>query len=144
MRRRVLSTGLLFVAALSGNPRQAQNERTVWDGVYSQEQAGRGATGYAGTCASCHREDLRGDNTAPALIGVSFTFLWGDMSLGALLSKIQTEMPTDRPNSLPTANYIDILAYILEANGFPAGEGDLGPDATALERIRITASPPQP
>ena len=62
----------------------AAQTRTVWDGVYTDAQAERGRAAYQQSCAACHREDLRGDSTAPSLVGESFTFLWGDMEVGEL------------------------------------------------------------
>jgi len=50
------------------------------------------------------RDDLRGDNTAPSLVGESFMFLWGDMEVGELSAKIQKLMPPERPGSLPRRN----------------------------------------
>ena len=142
MTLRILSISLVLTASgavfVADAPAQ---DRTVWDGVYTTEQAMRGEAGYAQACASCHAEDLRGDSNSPSIVGVSFTFLWGDMSLGALFTRIRTGIPTARPNSLPGQTYLDILAYILEANEFPAGENELGSDPASLEQILIAASP---
>ena len=112
---------------------------SVWSAVYSQRQAERGAAKYLETCSSCHSEDLRGNSNAPSLIGSSFMFLWANRSLGDLFTSIQTLMPTNAPNSLPTQSYLDILAYIMEANGFPASENELLADPALLGRIMITA-----
>jgi len=68
-------------------------------------------------------------------------FLWADRSLGDLFSSIQTLMPTNAPNSLPAESYLSILAYILEANAFPAGARELVANPDVLGRIRITAKP---
>ena len=114
---------------------------TIWDGVYSERQAVRGASEYLEACSSCHSADLRGNSNAPSLVGSSFMFLWADRSLGDLFSSIQTLMPTNAPNSLPTQSYLSILAYIMEANAFPAGEREMVADPEVLGRIRITARP---
>jgi quinoprotein glucose dehydrogenase len=113
-------------------------QRTVWDGVYTDAQAERGRTAYQQACVGCHREDLRGDNTAPSLAGESFAFLWGDMEVGELSARIQKVMPPDRPGSLPAQTYVDIVAFILQKNAFPSGTGELGADPSALH-ILITA-----
>ena len=99
-------------AAESGNS-VGESGSTVWSGVYSERQAERGAAEYRETCSSCHSEDLRGNSNAPSLIGSSFMFLWADRSLGELFTNIQTLMPTNAPNSLPTQSYLDVLAYII-------------------------------
>jgi hypothetical protein len=94
------------------------------------------------SCVSCHREDLRGDNTAPSLVGESFLFLWGDMSVGELSARIQKIMPPDRPGSLTPQTYVDIIAFILQKNAFPPGNAELGINPEALEQIRITTGRP--
>ena len=120
----------------------AAQPRTVWDGVYSDVQAKRGRAAYQQSCIGCHRDDLRGDNTAPSLVGESFTFLWGDMEVGELAAKIQKLMPPERPGSLPAQTYTDIVAFILQKNEFPAGDQELGADPGSLHAL-ITATPPK-
>jgi hypothetical protein len=146
--------GLLLVIAVSmvhpltascATPQaaQADGQRTVWDGVYTEAQAERGAVQYTESCAGCHAADLRGNTTSPSLVGVSFAFLWGDRTLGELFGKIQQLMPTDRPNSLPAQTYRNILAFILRANSYPSGEQELAADG--LDQILISAKPePRP
>jgi cytochrome c len=118
---------------------QADAQRTVWDGVYTEAQAERGAVQYTESCAGCHAADLRGNTTSPSLVGLSFAFLWGERTLGELFGEIQRLMPTDRPNSLPAQTYRDILAFILRANSYPTGEQELGADS--LEQSLITENP---
>lgn len=113
-------------------------QRTVWDGVYTDAQAERGQAAYQQTCIGCHRDDLRGDNTAPSLVGESFMFLWGDMEIGELSARVQKLMPPERPGSLPAQTYSDIVAFILQKNAFPAGVNELSADPGALH-ILITA-----
>lgn len=113
-------------------------KRTVWDGVYTDAQAERGRTAYAQACASCHADDLRGKSTAPSLIEESFTFLWADMSVGDLFERTRMLMPSDRPGSLPSATYADIIAFVISKNGFPSGSIELGTDVAALKQIVIT------
>ena len=93
-------------------------------------------------CASCHAEDLRGKGTAPSLVEESFAFQWADTSVGDLFVRTRTLTPSDRPNSLSSQSYIDIIAFILESNKFPPGEKelDVGPDA--LRQILITTRKP--
>ena len=113
----------------------------VWDGVYTEDQARRGATGYDGACSSCHSANLRGNSNSPSLIGSSFLFFWADRPLQELFTAIRTQMPTNAPNSLPVQSYLDILAFIMEANDFPAGDSELVADPAVLGRLLITARP---
>ncbi len=118
--------------------------RTVWDGVYTEEQARRGCTEYMRACASCHAEDLRGNGTAPSLVEESFSFLYGDTPVGELLDRIRTQMPQDRPGSLSGQSYRDIVAFILQSNKLPAGERELDADPEALRQVLITTKRPGP
>ena len=117
----------------------AADQQTVWDGVYNEAQAARGEVLYTESCSGCHAPDLRGDNTSPSLVGMSFTFLWGGSTLGELFNRIQERMPTDRPGSLSDRTYRDILAFLLRANSYPAGTQELEPDL--LNQILISANP---
>ncbi len=134
----ILILGLVCTSAVNV-PTFAQSKSSVWDGVYSEEQAKRGVTVYQEACAACHGVDLRGDSNSPSLIGVSFMFLWEDRSLGELLTKIRTEMPPANPNSLPNESYVDILAYVMQVNSFPAGKDQLEPGK--YHQILITGKP---
>ena len=129
---------VLLVVALIGSAIDGQEpKRTVWDGVYTAAQAERGRSAYAQSCASCHADDLRGRSTAPSLVEESFAFLWAEMTLGDLFERTRMLMPSDRPGSLPAASYADIIAFIAQKNGFPAGSTELGTDVNALKQILI-------
>ena len=121
---------------------KASTGRTVWDGVYTEEQATRGQTQYMQACASCHARDLRGGSTAPSLVEESFSFQWDAATVGELFVRIRTLMPSDRPNSLPAQSYRDIVAFILQSNKFPPGEKELDGDPDALRQIVITMKRP--
>lgn len=140
----VIAISLVHPMAASGlQATQADGQRTVWDGVYTEEQAERGGVQYTESCAGCHAPDLRGSTTSPSLVGMSFTFLWGERTLGELFGEIQQLMPTDRPNSLPAQTYRNILAFILRANSYPPGDQGLEDDI--LDQIIISAKPePRP
>ena len=138
----IFALSLMRPATASGVTLQAAPadvERTVWDGVYTEEQAERGKVPYTEACAACHAPDLRGNTNSPSLVGQSFAFLWGGSTLGELFGRIQQLMPPNRPNSLPAQTYRDILAFILRSNIYPAGEQELTADG--LDQILITAKP---
>jgi mono/diheme cytochrome c family protein len=130
---------IVAVLAVCGSQGLASAERTVWDGVYTDEQAQRGRSAYVADCASCHAEDLRGSSTAPSLVEESFAFQWDNTSVGELFVRIRTLMPSDRPNSLTPQRYRDIVAYILQANKYPAGEKEIDTELDALNQVLITA-----
>ena len=137
--------GVALAAAVVITVAAQESKRTVWEGVYTAEQAERGRIAYAQSCASCHGEDLRGRSTAPSLVEESFLFLWSGMSVGDLFERTGMLMPSDRPGSLPRGTYADIIAFIAQKNGFPTGSVELGVDVVALKRIQIVEKrPPTP
>jgi len=129
-----LSLGMTTIAATSNS----QSNATIWDGVYSVEQAARGKEVYNVSCVSCHAADLRGDSNAPGLTGMGFMFLWEGRSVGELYSTIQSQMPSENPNSLSAQRYRDVVSYILQANNFPPGNEDLSSNVDLLNAISIT------
>ena len=99
--------------------------------IYTTGQASAGRAAYQTSCAGCHRPDLAGANEAPQLAGANFVSAWRDRTTRDLLNYMTTAMPPDNPGSAGNEAYTNILAYILQANGAPAGSQALTP-ATAL------------
>jgi mono/diheme cytochrome c family protein len=114
---------------------------SVWDGVFSAAQQKRGEGLYAKECSTCHGEKLKGGEGAPALVGADFITNWSTGSLSDLFDKVSQTMPAppEQPGKLSPQQNADVVAFILSANGFPAGASDLPVSADALKRIRITA-----
>ena len=131
--------GLAFVLGLAA----AQSPATVWDGVYTDVQAGRGGALYQTACASCHGDKLQGKGQTPALTGSDFTMDWSGMTVGDLFDKMQTSMPADKPGSLSREHNASLVAYLLLANKFPSGTAELSSDAERLRQIRFEAAPPK-
>ena len=111
---------------------------TIWNGVYTKEQAERGARSYEQHCASCHGPDLRGGSYR-ALSGDRFWASYQEMNVDRLLHQISTTMPFSGDGSLKGSLapdvYADIMAYILSGNGFPAGARELTAESAAGVRI---------
>ena len=133
---RVLGVGLAsFVMAVVVS---GQAQKTVWDGVYTEEQAKRGAEVYAEKCAMCHGDSLGGVESAPALTGPAFYANWEGESLNALFERIRMSMPQDKPGSLSRAQNADIVAHMLRVGGYPAGSTALEGQAGALRGIKVS------
>ena len=66
-------TASLTQSSLGAQAAAAPGARTVWDGVYTEEQATRGTEAYKSACSECHGADLAGDGFAPALTGSEFS-----------------------------------------------------------------------
>jgi mono/diheme cytochrome c family protein len=118
------------VPALDGaQPSATQNaapvnsERSVWDGVYTKEQAENGKSLYGAKCARCHDEG--GDAMAPTLLSPDYIALWEGKKVRALYSRIISTMPSDDPGSLDEKTVLGIVCYLLAANKFPAGTNAL-------------------
>jgi len=105
--------------------------------VFSRAQAQRGDALYARYCAQCHLADMAGKDPAPELAGDKFLAKWTGHSLGELYGRIAATMPADRPGQLAPADYLDLVALLLSANGFAAGDRDLSGEPEALDKIII-------
>ncbi len=115
----------------------SQPPASVWDGIYTSDQAAKGAVAYTANCASCHGPKMQGKGQTPPLEGMDFLSNWTGMTVGDLFDKIQASMPADRPGQVSKPDNAAILAYIFKSNKFPAGEHELGTDSEALGRIHI-------
>jgi mono/diheme cytochrome c family protein len=139
----LLGMVLTLVAGASALLR-AQARASVWDGVYSADQAKQGEALYHQNCASCHGDMLEGKDQAPPLTGPDFAMNWNGATLGDLFDKIQLSMPADKPGQLTRDQNAAILAFILNGNQFPAGDQPLPTDADRLQQIRFEAVKPKP
>ena len=99
-------------------------------GVYTAAQATAGRAAYEANCASCHRSDLGGTNEAPQLAGGSFLGVWSGRSPADLTRYLQVSMPPTNPGGLSEADYLAIVAYILQANGAQVGASALAAGVT--------------
>jgi mono/diheme cytochrome c family protein len=123
---------VLFAAVIA-----AQSSRSVWDGVYTSEQAQRGEALYTRQCARCHGAQLTGGEAAPPLAGGEFLSNWNGLTVGDLFERVRVSMPADRPGQLTREQNADILAHILRANQFPPGKLELEQQTEILKQIRI-------
>ena len=137
MHRSLGTLVAIVCLTLTGLTVAAQTTRTVWDGIYTEEQAARGEKVYAERCGKCHGDTLGGQEAAPALTGSTFYSNWEGEALEALFDRIRSTMPQDKPGSLSRAQNADILAHMLRAGGFPAGPMPLDGQAGALSTVTI-------
>lgn len=135
---RTLAVLLVMLGAMGA---QAQT-MSVWNGVYTDAQAERGAAGFTGHCANCHGANLSGTGEAPALVGPQFLSDFDGLSAGDLFDRIRTTMPQDNPGGLTRDQYADILAFLLKANGMPSGPKELDRRSEYLKAIGFSATNP--
>lgn len=112
---------------------------------FTASQAEQGRIVAAHKCNACHGRNLEG-KIGPQLIGPRFMTRWTGKDAQELERFIQTRMPLTRPGSLKLEESLAVTAFILQGNGYPAGEQELGPEALAqiyLEaQTKPDASPP--
>ena len=113
---------------------------SVAAGVYTEEQSKRGMELYKAQCASCHGDDLKGNEIIPALTGDSFTGNWKGKTVGDLFEKINMTMPALDPGSLTPEQTSDLIAHILSVAKYPAGKTALATSMDALQQIKIDAA----
>ncbi len=145
MRLLHLTVVIAAVGVIAARPAAPLNEssvadRTTWDSVFTPEQAARGQTAYAATCARCHQESLSGADESPALAGGTFLSKWSGLTLGDLHDRVRVTMPPSDPGTYGRQHISDVLAYVLSVNGFPAGRAELPVAGAALQVIRIEAA----
>jgi mono/diheme cytochrome c family protein len=129
------------VAAQEAAPAES---RSVWDGVYTEDQAKRGEEIYRKECAACHGASLTGGESAPPLTGGAFLSNWNGLTLGDLFDRIRKTMPQGSPGKLTRQQNADVLAFALSANKFPAGKSDLPLKSEFLKEIRFESVKPEP
>ena len=130
-----LAAGLLCIAT-------AQTSRSVWDGIYTADQANRGKLIYNEFCLSCHGPELNGGDAVPPLSGSQFLSNWNTLTVGDLFDRIRLSMPADKPGRLSRQQNADVLAYILSFDSFPAGSSELENQSLILKQIKFDAYKP--
>jgi len=138
----VRSLWVLVLALFAGAFVYAQN-RTAKDGVYTAAQATRGKSIFDMRCAVCHGEMLDGA-AGPPLVGDVFLGPRNGQPVSDLFDKIHATMPADAPGTLEPAQVADVVAFILQANKFPAARAELVSTAAVLKQITLVAANPPP
>ena len=117
--------------------------KTNWDGVFTEQQTQRGQQVYQRACSACHLESLQGDDVSPALVGKGFLARFSGLSAHEMVQNLRASMPQNAPDSLGDRAYIDLVSYLLKANGGRAGALELPLDVAELEKIAIVEQPLQ-
>ena len=132
-----LAAAIWTAAAGASSAQQAAGEKKVWDGVFTSAQAARGKGPFEQSCARCHNVELAGSQRGPALKGSAFWAKYENDSLATLYQYLRDNMPQDGPALVADDIKADILAYIMSANGMPAGNDELKGDVRALDAIKV-------
>ncbi len=133
----------LGASAASTIPQEASSApRSVWDGIYTDEQAKRGEAVYGEFCGNCHGPALNGGEMAGPLTGPIFTSNWNGVTVADLFDRIRVTMPLDRPGVLTRQQNADVLAFMFSANKMPAGKTELQNRSEMLKGIQFQATKP--
>jgi cytochrome c5 len=145
MGMRLLAAGLVLAAAVgvramdgaATSPAQDQ-KKTTRDPIYTKAQATRGVDIYVKHCQRCHDLDKvpKGKKPGPPVVGEEFLKVWRDRTLGELFGVILNTMPSDGTAFLDEPQTVDVLARLLQMNGFPDGRAPLKYDE-AMKAIVI-------
>lgn len=135
-RTSVLAGAALALAAaiaLSSAPAQGAAQKTSNDGVYTKEQADRAKDQFAKMCADCHPFSAAAKKKPnDVLLGDEpFVKAWDDRSLGQMVTTIVMTMPNDGSGAVTDSEGVDLVAYILQQNGYPAGSQPLTKEAAS-------------
>ena len=139
--RRALTLGVVAFGIVAAAQEQ-QARRSVWDGVYTDDQARRGESQYSRNCEACHGADLSGDvvKEVPSLVFDAFLTQWSDRTIKDLFDSVKRSMPRDNPGGLNARAYVDVIAFILQTNKIPSGMRELSLSPDALGQIVIEKS----
>jgi len=128
--------GLTAIAALAQQKDDGTQAATSI--IFSADQVTRGRSAYERGCVDCHGATLdNGEFGGPPLRGASFLRRWNDKSVADLYAYTKDKMPADRPGTLSGQTYVELVAFILQANGYKAGPDDLTTDSTAQALMRL-------
>ena len=116
---------------------QQAPEKKIWDGVFTSNQATRGKSAFETNCSRCHNVALIGSERGPAIKGAAFLSHWEKDNLGGIFIKIRDTMPQGNSGTVTDDVKIDILSYILQQNGFPAGNDELKANLSSLEDVSL-------
>ena len=128
MKRMLALCAIYGSVTISALAAQSAAPKTVWDGAFTSEQAARGRLAFSGECSECHGANLEGGE-GKALSGDQFWKDWKERTVDELLTFVRTNMPFDdaglKKGTLAQSTYADIVAHILNSNGFPPGSAEL-------------------
>ena len=149
---RVWSFVLLMPAVLASMGLLTSAAHPPPEGAYTIDQADMGRVAYGVACSSCHLSDLGGGNEAPPLAGANFINSWRNLTTADLFNRIRATMPLNNPGSVGEQDVLNIIAFILQSNGAPAGAhsltvttsfpiGDLVKGGAVIQRQAVATSP---
>jgi len=106
--------------------------------AFTEEQVARGKVLYQKNCQDCHGTTLdNGEFGGPPIKGAYFRQHWGSSDVAGLFGYVNALMPPDRPGQLSPQSYAELTAFLLNSNGYAAGNEELTPDPEAQRRMTM-------
>jgi cytochrome c553 len=119
----------------------AAQSKTVWDGVYTEQQAARGALSFATSCARCHGGTTTDGEDGRSLAGERFWKSFRESTVDHLLDYVSRNMPNGAGGTLSDNTYADLVAFILSRNALPPGTSELTKEAAVGVQIIAKGGP---
>lgn len=116
----------VLFGACQAYAQEAASTSQTW---YTQEQADLGRRDFNTSCAACHGYSM-------------FTRFLKFRTAERYYNKMSGSMPKWAPATLPEQDYVNILAYLLQETGFPAGEVPLTSERARLRQIVLPSLGP--
>lgn len=104
--------------------------------IYTSAQATAGLHQFLDNCSMCHGPTLEG-GVGPALKGKHFAAPSFDYHVGDIFTIVAQNMPADQPGSLKHQTYVEIMAYLLQQNGYPAGSKALTYEGAMKSKVKF-------
>lgn len=109
----------------------------------SDAQVSRGAGLYQEVCENCHGPDLAGGKVVPGIVGDDFVREWSGKTLRELFTRlVDTMPPAGEPSIATREQMVDVLAYLLRANGWSGGGGVLSNTSRHLDEAAFSGTHP--
>lgn len=133
MNKAKLSIATLMTIALTGSAIAGAGAAptSVNDGAYTAEQALLGKPLFEQNCSTCHNVDFY----------KTVFRSWRGQPLQYLFEQIMSSMPADKPGALLDSEYEDLMAYVLQVTGFPAGDMRLQYASGMMRDISVELAP---
>ncbi len=124
----IVVAALLAVSVSLGLAYAVQPQKSIHDGVFTEDQVKEGRKVWENVCSECHPMDI---------FGPDYMIGWEGAMVGELFELIQATMPYESPGILSDKEYLDVMVFLFSLNGVKPGEEELPANATHLHEITI-------
>lgn len=114
----------------------AEHDHAAPPALFTDAQAAEGKHKFLDNCARCHGPLLEG-RAGPALRGPNFASAKSDFHVGDIFTIVSQNMPATAPGSLQHQDYVEIMAFLLQENGYPAGGKALTFDEAKASKVDL-------